>query len=296
MKHDTEPLFLRQKNISGHYREEFFVNMMQTPSFQQGALYVHAYGESRIEPGGETNVNMGNPHFSTYSLELIVAGAGKLIRNDREYPLVSGSFFMIPSCGSALVRASEDQGLEKKVITLERGSIASLLCNQDDMPDAAVVPLQDLERVTVIYEAVKKLCSEGHPYLQYELSSQAYRLLTEIGRQHKINPGKLSMNALIFRIIADPTANYTLNSMAELCGVNIRTLNQKFQERFGMPPVRFVILKRLEYARKLLLSESFPVKQIAEECGYRNPAFFSREFKRHFGVSPNHFLRNLPEN
>ncbi len=293
MKKPQLNTFRKQRNLSGDYDELFYVNTRLTPQFQQNALYIHAYGESCLFPGGKTHMNLANRHFTTYSLEMIVSGRGRLQRSDGEYPLSRGSFFIIQASRSAHVYAEKDEELRKLVVTIERGSIVSLLCNHDYLVENAVIQLHDPERVMEIYHAIRELCVSGHPYQQYELSTQAYRLLTEIGRQHRINPGRLSLWALISQITANPNAEYTLDTLAERCGINIRTLNQRFIDSIGMPPMRFVIRKRMEYARDLLLSESLPVSLIAEECGYKNPAFFSREFKRHFGVSPSRFLRSL---
>ena len=48
---------------------------------------------------------------------------------------------------------------------------------------------------------------------------------------------------------------------------------------------------RMERGSQYLRSTELSVKQIAYAVGYRDPAYFARVFKRHYGVSPR-ALRN----
>lgn len=285
--------FQKRKNRSATFEETFFVDMNQHPLFQENALYIHSYGESRVAPGGMTSINFNvNRLLRLYSFEYIVSGFGKLNYNGRQIPLAPGNLCMVPSIQSGTIQV-EGGELFKRVITMERGTILSLLCGQGTFQENAVILLSQPERINEIYDTVKQLCSEGHPHQQFELSSQAYRLLTELGRQSGNSRKPLSLSALLALITTEPSAHYTLQNLAERCGVNIRTLNQRFHDAVGMSPIQFLIAKRMKYAKDLLLSESLPIYLVAEECGYKNSAFFSRHFKQHFGCSPQHFLRNM---
>ena len=65
---------------------------------------------------------------------------------------------------------------------------------------------------------------------------------------------------------------------------------------FEAPPYQYLIRLRMRVAAKLLLSaDRMPVKQIAEQVGYRNALNFSTEFKKVFGLSPRQYAdRELP--
>ncbi len=40
----------------------------------------------------------------------------------------------------------------------------------------------------------------------------------------------------------------------------------------------------------------YSVTQIAEACGFAEPLYFSRVFKKYYGVAPSYYLKNLNEN
>lgn len=46
---------------------------------------------------------------------------------------------------------------------------------------------------------------------------------------------------------------------------------------------------RIERAQELLLSTSMGVRQIAEACGYDDPKYFMRVFKRFSGLTPTRY-------
>ncbi len=78
----------------------------------------------------------------------------------------------------------------------------------------------------------------------------------------------------------------SVSSLAELCGISEVYLRRLFLAAFGVSPKEYIIQKRIEYARSLLLSGDFSVSEVALMTGYSEPCHFSREFKARTGVSP----------
>jgi AraC family ethanolamine operon transcriptional activator len=72
-----------------------------------------------------------------------------------------------------------------------------------------------------------------------------------------------------------------------------RTLVYAFDEVFGMTPMRFLRLQRLEAARRALSRAepgSTTVAVIAQRHGFASPSHFSRLYLAHFGESPSQSL------
>lgn len=66
-------------------------------------------------------------------------------------------------------------------------------------------------------------------------------------------------------------------------------LRRLFQRAYGLTPLNFLTDLRLSRAAQLLASgdrASLSVIDVARSCGYRDPLYFSRMFKKKFGVSP----------
>ena len=89
--------------------------------------------------------------------------------------------------------------------------------------------------------------------------------------------------------------NFTENdlsvaSLAALCGISEVYFRRLFLNSFGVSPKEYIIRKRIEFAKSLLKSGSFPVYEIASLCGYSEPCHFSREFSKRVGVSPSRYV------
>jgi len=81
----------------------------------------------------------------------------------------------------------------------------------------------------------------------------------------------------------------TVNSLAKQSGVNENRLFYVFQKYAGMGPADYLRTYRLNRARELLVTTSIPIGTIGEQTGYPDALYFSRIFKRHFGVPPSKF-------
>ena len=85
----------------------------------------------------------------------------------------------------------------------------------------------------------------------------------------------------------------SIDLLAELCGISTSYLKKLFLKKFGMPPVKYIIHLKINYACDLLRSGRYDITQTAAMCGYRDIYYFSRQFKEYAGVSPSAFRSNL---
>ena len=58
-----------------------------------------------------------------------------------------------------------------------------------------------------------------------------------------------------------------------------------------MTPHKFLNDRRLQTAASMLRSQynDGNVTEVARQCGFREPLYFSRMFKKRYGVSPSHY-------
>lgn len=84
----------------------------------------------------------------------------------------------------------------------------------------------------------------------------------------------------------------SVDSLADACGISIAYFRRIFTEKFGMSPKKYIIDRRMDYAKKLLLSGQFFVSEVSQMCGYDEPSQFSREFLKREGISPSMYKKN----
>lgn len=64
-----------------------------------------------------------------------------------------------------------------------------------------------------------------------------------------------------------------------------------FRAAIGMTPRACLVAARLDLARHLLRDTALSVAQVSASCGFADPAFFGRHFRRHAGCSPGGWRR-----
>lgn len=70
-------------------------------------------------------------------------------------------------------------------------------------------------------------------------------------------------------------------------------LRKLFQKELGVTPHRYLVDKRLKLAAQLLVSDANPgartIAEIAPLCGFQDPLYFSKMFKKKYGTAPRYY-------
>ena len=78
----------------------------------------------------------------------------------------------------------------------------------------------------------------------------------------------------------------TLAAVAGEFGYHPKYLSEKFKRTIGITVTEYVTERRLRHAEHLIEEGCFSVAQIAEACGYNDPLYFSRVYKKAKGYPP----------
>jgi AraC-like DNA-binding protein len=68
--------------------------------------------------------------------------------------------------------------------------------------------------------------------------------------------------------------------------------HRRFTAAFSITPFGYMLERRLNLGRQLLLSTNFPLSKIAEQTGFGSEFHFSKTFKKHCRLSPRQFRRH----
>jgi len=78
----------------------------------------------------------------------------------------------------------------------------------------------------------------------------------------------------------------SLEAFARLCGRSLSSFKRDFKDHFDQTPAKWLIRKRLELAKSLLLSSQLNINQVCDESGFKNTSHFVKTFKQHFDFTP----------
>ena len=94
------------------------------------------------------------------------------------------------------------------------------------------------------------------------------------------------MNIVLPYIENNFLSNIGLSEIADECFVNKYYLSHVFTESFGMSVEQYIRSKKIEFAQKCMIETDMAISDIANQCGFTDPAYFDRQFKKATGVTP----------
>jgi AraC family transcriptional regulator len=83
----------------------------------------------------------------------------------------------------------------------------------------------------------------------------------------------------------------TIGELAGIARLSRSHFSRAFRDSFGNPPHQYIIRRRLQRAKGLLLSTAEPIVKIAAECGLSDQAHLTKLFRKIVGESPAHWRR-----
>lgn len=86
-------------------------------------------------------------------------------------------------------------------------------------------------------------------------------------------------------------SNVDLDTMACMAGYNKDYFRFLFKNKTGVSFHQYIIKKRLDFAKKLIINTDKSLNEIAEFCGYENYFQFNAIFKKYFGATPSFFRK-----
>lgn len=80
-----------------------------------------------------------------------------------------------------------------------------------------------------------------------------------------------------------------LSRLAKLCGMSEKHFRDVFKKTFQISPLQYFHEQKVNHIRLLISDLSLSIAEIAHMSGFSDPNYFSRFFKKHFGVSPTEY-------
>lgn len=81
--------------------------------------------------------------------------------------------------------------------------------------------------------------------------------------------------------------NLKVDEFARLCGRSLSTFKREFRKIYDTTPQKWLLAKRLNLARNIILNTDLTIQEVCYDCGFESDSHFVRSFKNQFGVTPN---------
>ena len=78
-------------------------------------------------------------------------------------------------------------------------------------------------------------------------------------------------------------------ALADLAGLSRSHFSRVFRRCEGVSPAEYIFASRMRRAASRLVRSDEPVKQVSHDCGFDDPNYFAKAFRKRYGASPTEF-------
>lgn len=169
-----------------------------------------------------------------------------------------------------------------------------LICFDTDTPVSAEAFTLDVKNAVAIGNLFKKIFAvwvAKHDGFYFECISILYKIFSELQKDNYIPKNQYEKIEPAISYIENHflDAKISVELLAGLCNISVSYLKKLFVKKFGVPPIKYIIRLKINYACDLLRTDLYKVTQIAEMCGFNNIHFFSRQFREYTSLTPTEF-------
>ena len=159
----------------------------------------------------------------------------------------------------------------------------------------------DRRRLTRTFYHVFDLMARRPPAVEAMLHAEAAGLVACLFEARQSEPDEVSqtvsevpveMREVFTQMSLYPHRPWRLAQLARLARLSVPHFCRRFRQVFHSAPIDWLRRERITRAKRRLLDSDDSIKEIAEEVGYHDAFYFSRDFKRYTGSSPSDYRRH----
>ncbi len=154
-----------------------------------------------------------------------------------------------------------------------------------------------LESFKAAENAWRRNISGADAKLKAEAYNVIYNIIKEYEQAYIPKSSAIRLRPAVDYINREFTKdNIPISALADLCGMSEVSFRSIFIKTYGITPIKHINALKIERAKELLAAEDHSVTKVAELSGFHDECYFSREFKKHTGMTPTEFRIAVDEN
>lgn len=266
------------------------------------SMEIHLYRDKDMEPQDEQMHDF-------FELVLVTDGAVEFVVQERRDRLCKGDLILLRP-GIAHREIPEDGYYERFVLWINPWYLSRLSTRKTNLSNCFVIA--EKRGYVVRFEPsfrnqirtlLNEMVDETHRNafgsdLMLDALLKMLLVLLDRGQTllqsdpaEETEPGR-NIQEIVRYVDLHYTDNLTLDSLSEAFYISKFYLSRSFEHFTGKSIHQYVLEKRMQMAKQLLLFGERPM-DIYGLCGFADYSNFYRTFKKYYQVSPNQFLKNL---
>ena len=292
----TDSFFLIRKTEREGFFETAYENQYSDALLQAPCFNILSCGETVYQGGRKISYGHLVKEIAAplRKFQFVTEGEGTLSCGGKEYEMRKGDIFLEPVEKEFGIGAKDGTKLVRLYFDFSAGGVESLLLTPEFLGcTPCLLRAPDSAPLLVHFRDLIALGKENPPDAAFAASKIIYSFVLDLGRIRKhVSP---DIRYRLYSVLEPLTfRKYDLDALAESAGMSRRTLNRFFLKQFGMTPVEYIRIQKINFAAHALKTTRIPVSELARICAYSSQSYFTRDFRRLMGKSPSEY-RAFPE-
>ncbi len=193
---------------------------------------------------------------------------------------------------------NKDEVCEAILMEQSRSISVHFACVSDLSLNSFVFKTGNMEEIKNMFQKLhREWLGKGEAHLPGSLSIlyNIWALLMQARTEHyvpKTRQNEIESAALHIRThYADPALNISL--LSGMCKMSPEYFRSLFKKIYMISPIKYINKVRIDTARELLSTGSYPISAIADITGFSDIYYFSKTFRKETGMSPSTYARSL---
>lgn len=285
-----------------------FTETQSFPSSRFPDFYISSYEDTEPE-----DLKRIDPHSHTYfEIIWVKEGKGVHVIDFKEYPFSGPCLFLLhPRCIHTIYKEEATQGgvLKFSSSFFDRTAQQQFMLTYPVFDDTDVLPViqlseEDEKSLEAIFLNLLEESKRESAFAKNILTSYLEIFLLKIyemkKRQFQLpvfsNVELERFRSFQWQLEKHFKKMHRVQEYAGVLAISAKTLNNLTLKFTHKPPQQLINERLLLEAKRLLYHSSLTVKQIADQLGFSDSAYFNRFFKKHLQLPPEQYRKKEPFN
>jgi len=153
-----------------------------------------------------------------------------------------------------------------------------------------------LDRVKELVDALEEECRYKQPGYQSLATAYFMQIVGYLSRCFTNADGPhakplIGLARAVSLLDENLARSVRISELVSASDMSESSLLRAFRGSFGCSPIEYHLRLRLEHAAGLLPGSDLSITVIAGRCGFSDSNYFSRQFRKHYGMSPRDYRR-----
>jgi len=297
-----------------HEPKGFFQYLPRTQHDQVTGFYITDFGWTEIEPempyppwqhpADYSFTNKNGRRLHEYQLAYITRGSGTFwTKETGTIDIKAGTVFLLFPGVRHKYLPDPSSGWDEKWFGFN-GDVAQSIMEYYFTPEHPVFELGMKPEFLRLFERVQSLSQKHALGYRRIMAITAQEILVQLHVSTKSDQeADTDIETTCQHIEENFKLTVDFKEYAQSIGQSYSSFRRRFKHYTGLAPNQYQLETKLRNAKQLLDNSSSSIQDIAQECGFESPYYFSRYFKSSTGLSPKQYrtrweigTTHLPDN